>query len=415
MGRRNNSVWIVNEHLTTPEIGGKGHSRHYILAKEFAKNGYHVTLISSSFSKTPFVNHKISGLFKVLNNNIDTVLIRAFKYKKSNSPIRILNWIIYAILLPFTLGLAVKKPDLVIVSSTPMLPNLSVRIIKLFIPKLKVIMEIRDLWPLTPLSIGNYKESSLFIRGLKKVESFSYRKADYIVSVLENANLRVAEVLGNDKFHYKWISNGIEVNKDEVSECNKEWLFRRQLDPNSLVIGYAGTLGKANAMEYIIDTFNEYFEGSNIYLVLLGDGGEKDSLVKRSNGNDNILFEGSVNSSCVHEFYGYCDFLYLSWRATDLYKYGISANKIFEYMHSGKPIIMSSNIDNDIVSRSGCGIIAKAEDPYDLHEKIKYCQSLSLHDRRIMGSMGKEYVLENFSYNKLALDYLNVLEFCQSA
>ena len=45
----------------------------------------------------------------------------------------------------------------------------------------------------------------------------------------------------------------------------------------------------------------------------------------------------------------------------ELYRYGVSAQKYYDYMATGTPILSAQNGINDPVRQSGCGIIVKNE------------------------------------------------------
>ena len=68
---RNKSVWIINQYLSTPELSGDTH-RHYNIARYLKKEGYNVTLITSSFSHVPRRHNKQKGIFKVAQLADDT-------------------------------------------------------------------------------------------------------------------------------------------------------------------------------------------------------------------------------------------------------------------------------------------------------------------------------------------------------
>ncbi|MBT8183340.1 MAG: glycosyltransferase family 4 protein, partial [Eudoraea sp.] len=278
------NIWIINEHLTTPDLSENGHSRHYSLGLEFIAKGYDVSLITSSYSHNPRRKVALYGLLKTVKGNIRTLVLKGFSYKKSSSKIRILNWVLFlklCFLAPFT---SLPRPDIIILSSTPMLPVYNVLFFKLLYPKCKFIFETRDLWPMTPMHIGGYSERSIFIRTLRHLEHKCYSRADYIVSVLKNSDKHIAHILGHQRFNFKWISNGIDLEHFAGNQKSREWDFKKSLPEDSFVIGYAGTLGKANAMEYIVESFNAHFKGSNIFLVILGGGGEKQDLLTLAAG-----------------------------------------------------------------------------------------------------------------------------------
>lgn len=405
------NIWIVNENLSSPDLSENGHSRHYSLAKEFIENGYDLTLITSSFSHNPIRKVPLIGLMKVINGNIRTLVIKGFGHQKSTSIVRILNWFLFSFLLFFAPITRLPRPDVIILSSSPMLPVYNMLFFKWIFPKCKFIFETRDLWPLTPKSIGNYSEKSLFIRLLTHLEYTCYTKADYVVSVIKNSNKHIEKLLGNRKFKFKWISNGIDLNDFSNNQVEKNWNFKEgDLPKDAFLVGYAGTLGKANAMEHIIDTFNSFFKGSKYYLIIVGEGGEKDFLIKRAEGNRNILFKNSVNRDFLLSFYRKCDVLYLSWRDLELYKYGVSARKIFEYMYSKRPILMSCNIPNNIIEEANCGLITKPENELDIKQKILEFELLSEEMKMELGLNGYSFLIENLTYRKLAVDYVNVFK-----
>ncbi|WP_299186415.1 glycosyltransferase family 4 protein [uncultured Aquimarina sp.] len=402
-------IWIVNEHLTSPDISKSGHSRHYSLGKEFIKGGYDVTLITSSFSHNPHRKVPLKGILKIIDGNVRTLVLKGFSYQKTNSLIRIINWFLFFMfffLAPFT---RLPKPDIIIVSSTPMLPVYNVLFFKIFYRKCKFIFETRDLWPLTPMGAGNYSPKSPFIKVLSHLEYKCYSKADYIVSVLINSYKHVENVLGTKDFKFKWISNGINLVDFKKDQKEIKWDFlKNKKDP--FIVGYAGTLGKVNAMEFLIETFNQHFNKTDVYLVILGNGGEQQKLVDISSENENIIFYDAVDRNFLLSFYNCCDVLSISWRNLELYKYGISANKIFEYMFARKPILFSGNCPDNVVEISGCGIIAEPENIVDIKKKILEIKSLSKSEREEMGKKGYNYLVNHLTYDKLAEGYIKIFQ-----
>ncbi len=404
------NIWIVNEHLTSPDLSAHGHSRHFTLGLEFIKQGYDVSLITSSYSHNPKRKVPLLGFMKIINGQVRTLVLKGFAHKVSSSPVRILNWFLFFVLFFFAPLTKLPRPNIIIVSSTPMLPVYNVLFFKLLYPNCKFIFETRDLWPMTPKSIGNYSEKSIFIRVLSHLERKCYSQADYIVSVLKNSDRHIRTILKDRPFNFKWISNGIDLKGFAENQKEKKWAAISDLPANATVIGYAGTIGTANSMEYIVEAFNKHFRGSESYLVILGEGGEKMALQNAASTNPNILFFDAVQRDYLMSFYNCCDALYLSWRNVELYKYGIAANKLFEYMYAKRPIIMSCNIPGNIVEESDCGITTRAEDSEDIAKKIIEFTTLTEEERSGKGVNGYNYLLERLTYENLASDYVEVFK-----
>lgn len=404
------NIWIVNEHLTTPDLSANGHSRHFTLGLEFIKKGYDVSLITSSYSHNPKRKVNLFGLMRIIDGDIRTLVLKGFKHHKSSSIIRIINWFLFLILFFFAPFTRLPKPDIIVLSSTPMLPVYNVLFFKWLYPNCKFIFETRDLWPSTPKSIGNYSDDSIFIKILEHVERKCYSNADYIVSVLKNSDQHIKTILGDQPFHFKWISNGIDLNGFGNQQKEFHWEELENLPKDAIIIGYAGTIGNANAMEFIVEAFNSNFKNSRYYLAILGEGAEKEGLKEVASGNSNILFFESVKRDYLMSFYQTCDVLYLSWRDVELYKYGIAANKLFEYMYAKKPIMMSCNIPQNIIEEAQCGIITKPENSKNIAEKIKLTSSWSKDEKDQMGDNGYSYLIEHLTYSRLAEDYIAVFE-----
>lgn len=71
-------------------------------------------------------------------------------------------------------------------------------------------------------------------------------------------------------------------------------------------------------------------------------------------------------------------------------------------MYSGKPILNSFSGEGDLVNISNNGITVEAKNPQAIAQGILKMYNLTQEERKIMGMNGKNYVLEHFTYEKLA-------------
>ena len=71
------------------------------------------------------------------------------------------------------------------------------------------------------------------------------------------------------------------------------------------------------------------------------------------------------------------DILYNGWQNKPLYRYGVSPNKLLDYMLSGKPIVHAVASPNDLVADANCGISVPAEDCQAIAEAIQKLCSLT--------------------------------------
>lgn len=402
------NVWLINQYLCTPELNGDGH-RHSFLAEEFIKKGYDVTLITSSFSHVPYRENDFNGIYKIIEDNIRVLLIKGNKYKGTQGLARVFSWVIFCFLLFFIPTKKIPKPDIIIVSSNSLLPILNVVFFfKKKFKGVKFILEIRDIWPLSLIELGGFTRKNILIKFLAWVEKLGYKKADHIVSLLMDADVHIKNILGDIPFKYTWVSNGFKVEEENVYQDIPEKI-KNKIPKDAFIVGYAGSLGKANAMESIIEGFNNSKQ-KNIYLLIVGSGDEMNSLQKLAENNEKICFLGRLPKKQVPSFLEKCNLLYFSSKDLKLYSYGISANKTFDYMYASKPILLSASTQNNVIELASCGSVIKPNDSKLIMKEILRFKEMSVEERGLIGRRGREYLIKYFTYNKLSRKYIGVFE-----
>ncbi|MDI6833814.1 MAG: glycosyltransferase family 4 protein [Bacteroidales bacterium] len=390
-------IWIINEYAGSPYYGME--FRHYYLARELIKLGYKVTIISATYSHL-FNNYPNPG--KEIIDGIDYLWLKTLNYGNAHSKKRVLKWFIFSFKL-FFLPFRLSKPDVIIVSPMATTPVYPAWLLSKYY-KAKFVFEVKDIWPQTLVEIGGYSPKHPFIRFLKKLEIFALKKADYIISNLFNYQQYLDENKINRQFY--WISNGIDLEElQDIEPLNND--IRNKIPNDKFIIGYTGTIGAANAIDVFLEA-SKYIDNDDIIFVIVGDGQEKSKLINNYK-NDKIIFLDSMPKKQIQSLLQLFDVCYIGWRNINIYKYGISANKIFDYMYSGKPILHSFNGENDLIKIANCGITVPAEDPKAIAQGIIELYNMSSEMRKKLGDNGKNYVINNFSYQKLANDLVNII------
>jgi glycosyltransferase involved in cell wall biosynthesis len=397
----NKNIWIINEYAGSPYHGME--FRHYYLGKELVKFGYKVTVVSSSYS------HLFKNQPKVSKENIDGVdylWLKTFNYGASHDKRRVLKWF-YFMFQIFFLPFMLKKPDAIIASPMAPFPIFPAWILSK-IYRAKLIYEVKDVWPLSLIELGGFKQSHPFIALMSWFEKFAIKKSDLIVSNLQNYGQHLKDDLKINK-EFVWISNGVDL--DELSQAEELIIkIKNQIPKNKFIVGYTGTLGVANAMDSFCQAAKILKDNDNIVFILVGNGQEKDGLTKKYNYLANILFIDAIQKKQVQSMLSLFDICFLGWNKENLYKYGTSANKIFDYLYSGKPILNAYSGGGDIVKTAHCGISVEAQNPQAIADGILELYDMNVYDRDILGKNGKDYVLEHFTYEKLAKKYKELLD-----
>lgn len=390
---KNKNIWIINQYA-----GSSNHGmtfRSYFLAKEFIKR-HRVTIFSASFSHVMSNPPSVSKTYTEENiNGVEYLWLKVPVYKQSKSLSRLISMFIFLYRLFFLNVNKRDTPDVIIVSSTSPLPIWKAYFwAKRF--NAKLIFEVRDIWPLSIMELGGFKKTNPFVVLLQITENFAYKVSDYVVSVLPKAFEHMKHH-GLDLPRFKYIPNGIEIKTMiKTDEVNKD-VFK---------IGYAGTLGIANALKYLIHAAHLIKE-SNIEIHLLGNGPEKEALMEmvKDKNISNVYFHDAVPKNKVGIFLSKMDALFIGWHFSKIYRFGISANKLFDYLASAKPIIHSVDAGNDPVLEAKAGISVKPENPKEIADAILKLYKMPESKRNELGQNGRVYVEKYHSYEQLAKQY----------
>jgi glycosyltransferase involved in cell wall biosynthesis len=393
-------IWIINEYAGSPYHGME--FRSYYLAKEWVRMGYRVTIISSSYSHV-FKNQPTKKYEKI--DGVDFVWIPTLNYGTSNDKRRVLKWFIFSAKI-FFLPFMVKKPDIVLVSPMPPFPILAGFLFAKYY-KAKLIYEVKDIWPLSVVELGGFKPTHPFIRFMGWFEKLALTKSDEIVSNLQNYTQHIKNI-GIDRESH-WISNGVDFDELQKVEPLDENVAS-QIPKDKFIVGYTGAIGRANALESFLQSAVYLEKYQEILLVIVGDGPQKKELQERYKNSLNILFVDPIPKiqvqSILHLFNG----CYIGLKKEKLFQYGVSPNKLYDYMYSAKPIVYAIDSgENNLVKTALCGIVVNAEDVIDISKGIEKLYQMDKEKQKIMGENGKDYVLKHFNYEKLAKEFAQLL------
>jgi glycosyltransferase involved in cell wall biosynthesis len=389
--------------------------RPFYLAREWVKLGHKVTVVAATFSHLRTQSPNIvSNLSTEYIDGIQYVWLRTPGYHGNGSG-RVINMLTFIWKL-FQFQKAIvgrSRPDIVIASSTyPLDIYPAFRIAKKSLAKL--IFEVHDLWPLSPIELGGMSPRHPYIIVMQWAEKFAYRRSDKIISILPKTEDHMREHgMVPNKFAY--IPNGIDVdewtNNTKPLPDEHQGMFDRLKEKGHFIIGYAGAHGLANSLYSLIEAA-QLLENRPVTFVLVGQGPEKAALVQRVKklGLTNVIFLPPITKKSIPLLLEMMDVLYIGLQRQPLFRFGISPNKLMDYMMAGKPIIQAIEAGNDMVSESGCGISIPPENPEKIAEAVMRLMRLSYVDRERMGERGKQYVMTNHDYRTLAKHFIEAID-----
>ena len=354
-------IWLINHYAVPPQ--------YYPLARpsQFAKNlqkmGHEVTIIAASTVHNSNIN-LIKGqgkIKKLIYDGIEYILVKCSNYQ-GNGCKRIINILEFATKLPKVLD-TLEKPDAIV--STSFDPFSCYEGIK-YAKKngIRAVAEIADLWPETLIAYNGVSPQNPVVWFLRRLEKRIYTEADKIVFTMEGAYDYIIDqgwnsIIPKDKVFY--INNGVDLEQYNSDKENKKIQDDDLENKEIFKIVYTGSLRKVNNISLLFDAAKLISE-DNIKILVWGDGEERELLSTRKEKEcvENIEFKGKVEKDKVPYILAHSDVNFLDPFEERVSRYGISSNKLFEYLAAGKPILMNVNSVYNPGARYKCGIIYDA-------------------------------------------------------
>jgi glycosyltransferase involved in cell wall biosynthesis len=389
------NVWILNHYAKTPDMAGG--TRHFDLSQELIKKGYKVTIFASGFDNNTkkYIKVHPKERYKIEDyNGVRFVWLNTFPYY-GNDWRRLLNMISYGVRV-VSVCREIEKPDVVIGSSVHPFAVLAAWWLARR-NKAKFIFEVRDLWPQTAVEMGVIRATGISAKILYAWEKLMYKKAEKIIVLLPYAENYIKNKGINPK-KIIWIPNGVDLERFDNSEPLNSSLkiFRSIMKyKDKFKVIYTGAHGVPNGLDIIVEAAALIKdEAPEIHFIFFGEGTEKERLKSKSKTFklNNITFYDSVPKSSISSVLSLADCLIVSVPNFNIYNYGISLNKLFDYLASTKPIITAGNPKNNIIKDAKAGITIESENPEILAEGILKIQKMSEEEREQLGANGRAYV-----------------------
>lgn len=393
-------VWVLNHYAQEP--GGAGGTRHFHLAEYLQKFGWQATVIAASVEHQSGHQRLQAGEEQRCEdfNGVPFLWVRTPEYR-GNGGGRMRNMLHYTwrVLLPRTTR-ALSGPDVIIGSSVhPFAAVAGALLARRF--KVPFVFEVRDLWPQTLVDMGRLRDDAFVTKVLRKLEVWLYRRAARTIVLLPQAWQYIVP-LGIARERVVWIPNGVDLSlfprlKPSVDRPDK-----------GFTLMYFGAHGQANGLDNVLQAMQlvqQSAAGSGIGLRLIGDGPLKPELQARAAamGLSNVTFEPSVPKSQIPALAAQADaFVIAVLDLPQLYRFGISMNKLFDYLAAERPILIASNAVNNPVADAKAGISVPAGQADALAGAILKLAATPLEERERMGRAGREYVEQNHGFEQLA-------------
>ena len=405
---------VFFSHYFTPE-GNAPASRTYEHCKRWADAGHQITVITCAPNVPDGVVYEgYKNRIWPQRETIDGVdVIRVWTYVAANAgnAKRILNFVSYMMSAVLCFLFFCRRPNLIVATSPQFFCGWAGTIAS-WMKWCPFILEIRDIWPESIVTVGALKNTSLPVRVLEVLEKWMYRSANHIVTVGNGYRDNVLSKVdvGN---RISVVTNGVDPDVFSPQEPSPQFRTQHKLG-DRFVCSYVGTIGMAHGLRVVVRAAKilKSMERDDIVFCLVGDGANRKQLEKEvqdSGLTDMVRFTGRLPKSDMPMVLASSDCLLIHLKKTDLFA-TVIPSKIFEAMAMKRPLVMGVEGESaDIVQESGSGIAMESDNEQQLVDAV-----LKLKDddqlRNQLCNNGREFVSKNYTRDSLAQKMLDVME-----
>jgi glycosyltransferase involved in cell wall biosynthesis len=391
------NIWIINHYAEAPD--GLS-TRSFDLARRMVERGHDVTIFTSVFSHYHFRNVRRMGArlwIDETTEGVRFVWVRTIPYR-GNGLRRIMNMVSFA-------GAALaagilRRPRPGVVSGVTVHPLAALcGYLLARVHGATYIIEVTDLWPQTMIEFGLIGEKSLAAHALRWLERFLYLRSRRMVMLWRHTEEYVASI-GVPTEKILWLPHGVEVERYRGLEEYDGGTTGR------LRVLYLGAFVGSMALETLIDAATILHErgNDNIVFRLVGAGTVKAEIVDlaRRRGLQNVEFPEPLPKAEIGIAMSWADAFVLGLRPLSLYRFGMSTNKLTDYLAGGRPIIYYGSSSYNPIREGRAGITVPPGNPTALADGIADLAATSVAARLDMGRNGRAWALEHHDIPKLA-------------
>lgn len=394
-------ILYIHQHFATPR--GSTGTRSYEFARRWVKAGHKVTLITGYCDVGGL---KLGGglIQKQTVEGINVIAV-GVKYSNKQSFLRRIVSFLCFILFSTYAGLRTKNIDVIYATSTPLTVGIPAMVLK-WLKHIPFVFEVRDQWPEAPIEMGIIKNKVL-IKLLLWLEKIIYKKSSAIVALSPGMADGVRSVLNAEK-PITVIPNSCDIEAFRPDMNGTAIRTERRWD-DKLVLLHFGAMGRTNGLGFVIDAAERLKANKDIHFVLIGDGSEKTSLIRKIKqlGLSNIEILDSMPKTDLARIVAACDVSMVIFANFPILQHN-SANKFFDSLSAGKPVLLNySGWQREILEENEAGFGCKLCNLDEFVEKVLYLNS---HKAKVlkMGQNSRRIAEERFDRDKLALQALEV-------
>jgi glycosyltransferase involved in cell wall biosynthesis len=381
--RRPRLLWV--NHFAIPPGEGGG-TRHFELGRELVRRGWEVTIAASDMNlhTRRYTRRASEADRRPIEETVEGVRflwLWAARYQR-NDWRRARNWVSFARSLARAAD-DTGTPDVVIGSS----PHLfAARAAERLAHGAGVpfLFEVRDLWPESLLAAGGRRGPGYWL--MDRVARRIYARARTVLVLARGSADYLARERDVPPKRLAYVPNGVDV--DAFAGAARQ-------PRDSLTLVYAGAHGPANGLDVVLEAAGLLREEPRARFLLVGDGPAKAGLQRTAAARAlrNVEFRDPVPKSAMPALLSSADAGLMVLRDVPLFSFGVSPNKLFDYMGAALPVVC--NVPGEVagmVASAGAGEQAADGSPGALADAVRRMLARSPGERVALGESGRRWV-----------------------
>ena len=305
---------------------------------------------------------------------------------------------------------ATVPADFIFTGSGPPTQGVIVGLAKKFSRHKKVVYNLQDIFPDSLITSGISNEKSILMRIGRRMENFTYRHADVIITISEDMKENVVRK-GVPPEKVAVVRNWIDVRKTRPVEKAENRLFDELgLTRDKFYVVYAGNLGKVQGVEVILQAAEKLQDQQDIHFVIFGNGSEEEHIREQAKKTTNLSLFPLQPMERISEVYSLGDVCIIPCKPGT----GGSGmpSKTWTIMATGRAIIASFDRGGEmdkVIREAACGLCAEAGNAEILAETVL---NLKNHPEQVkqMGDQARKYAEKHVAREQAVQQYVRVIQ-----
>lgn len=379
-------------------------------AKELKRQGHEVQVLTG-FPNYPggkvYDGYKLKLYQREEIEGISILRVALYPNHDNSALKRIFNYISFAFMAMLFGIFATKKADVIYAYHPPLTVGIAAIFIK-FLRRTPIVYDIQDMWPDTLKATGMLNNNKI-LNIIGSVCKLVYKFVDHIVVLCPGfKNKLIERNVPEEKISiiYNW------CDEQGLTKAQPAKVAYQQLMQNKFNIVFAGNMGKAQALDTILDVAKNSQNIQDIQFVFVGGGTETERLKQRVSieNINNTVFIPHMPMAEVGGVLELSNLLLVHLKKDPLFEITVPS-KTQAYMAMGKPVLMAVAGDAaNLVHKAQCGCVATSEDVESIKQAILKIYQLTSAEQQQLGLNASNFYLQELSLESGVKQFTEVFE-----